>query len=106
MAVEKDFENNNENDLCYLTGERYVCVSFTDRKMINRIKKIYEERAEEFKYLTQNKDGSICAKIPKKWFRINPGSKPDPNKPKKQLSEEQKEKMRQTLADYRAKKKK
>lgn len=28
MAVEKDFENNNENDLCYLTGERYVCVSF------------------------------------------------------------------------------
>lgn len=68
MAVDKDFENNNENDLCYLTGERYVCVSFTDRKMINRIKKIYEERAEEFKYLTQNKDGSICAKIPKKWF--------------------------------------
>lgn len=54
MAVEKDFENNNENDLCYLTGERYVCVSFTDRKMINRIKKIYEERAEEFKYLTQS----------------------------------------------------
>ena len=61
MAVEKDFENNNENDLCYLTGERYVCVSFTDRKMINRIKKIYEERAEEFKYLTQNKDGKyLC----------------------------------------------
>lgn len=106
MAVEKDFDNNNENDLYYLNGERYVCVSFTDRKMINRVKKIYEERADEFKYLIQNKDGSICAKFPKKWVRINPGSKPDPNKPKKQLSEEQKEKMRQALADYRAKKKK
>ena len=44
MAVEKDFINNNENAIEYLSGEHYITVSFTDRKMINRVKKLYSER--------------------------------------------------------------
>lgn len=106
MAVEKDFDNNNENCIEWLTGEHYTVVTFTDRKMINRVKKIYVERCSEFKYLIENNDGSICAKIPKKWIRINPGSVQDPNKPKREMSEEQKAKMRAALAEYRAKNKK
>lgn len=105
MAVEKDFDNNNENCIEWLTGEHYTVVTFTDRKMINRIKKIYAERCSEFKYLTENNDGSICAKIPKKWIRINPGSVQDPNKPKREMSEERKAALRAGLEKYRAGKK-
>ena len=106
MAIEKDFEHNNENAIEQLTDERSATVTFTDRKMINRIKKIYEERKNEFKYFVENEDGSICAKLPKKWIKINPGSKPDPNKPKKQMSEEQKAKLLAGLQKYREQNKK
>lgn len=105
MAVEKDFDNNNENCIEWLTGEHYTVVTFTDRKMINRIKKIYAERFSEFKYLTENNNGSICAKISKKWIRINPGSVQDPNKPKREMSEERKAALRAGLEKYRASKK-
>lgn len=105
MAVEKDFDNNNENSIEWITGERYAVVTFTDRKMINRVKKIYEERSDEFKYLHENPDGSICAKLPKKWIRCNPGSIQDPNKPKKEMSEEQKAKLMAGLQKYRSSKK-
>ena len=54
----------------------------------------------------ENKDGSICVKFPLKWVKINPGSIPDPNKPKKVLTEEQKEKLIQNLQKYRESKKK
>lgn len=56
--------------------------------------------------LEKNKDGSICVKFPLKWVKINPGSIPDPNKPKKVLTEEQKEKLIQNLQKYRESKKK
>ena len=69
MAIEKDFDNNNENCIEWLTGERTATVTFTDRKMINRVKKLYEDRKDDFKYLVENEDGSICAKLPKKWCR-------------------------------------
>ncbi len=106
MAIEKDFDNNNENAIEWLTGERSATVTFTDRKMINKVKKLYEDRKDEFKYLVENDDGSICAKLPKKWIKINPGSKPDPNKPKKQMSEEQKAKLLAGLQKYREQNKK
>lgn len=32
MAIEKDFDNNNENAVEWLSGEHYITVSFTDRK--------------------------------------------------------------------------
>ena len=44
-------------------------------------------------------------KFPLKWVKINPGSIPDPNKPKKVLTEEQKEKLIQNLKKYRESKK-
>lgn len=70
------------------------------------IKNIYTDRKDEFKYLKENKDGSICVKFPLKWVKINPGAIPDPNKPKRVMSEEQKEKMRQALKKYRESQKK
>ena len=99
-------ERNTENVLEFISGTRTATVTFTNQKHINRIKKIYEDRKDEFKYLVENDDGSICAKLPKKWVKINPGSKPDPNKPKKQMSEEQKAKLLAGLQKYREQNKK
>ena len=55
---------NNENMIEWLSGSHSATVTFTNRKHISRIKKLYEERKEEFKYYHENKDGSVCAKIP------------------------------------------
>lgn len=101
MAVEKDFINNNENAIEYLSGEHYITVSFTDRKMINRVKKLYSERKECFKYLKENTDGSICAKLPKKWLKLNAGSKEG-----RVMTDEQKEAVRIRLQQAREKIKK
>ena len=84
--MEKDFDNNNENCIEFLSGERSAVVSFTNKKHINRIKKLYEERKDDFKYFPENTDGSICAKIPLKWIKLNPGSKNG-----RVMTEEQKE---------------
>lgn len=96
--MEKDFDNNNENCIEFLSGERSAVVSFTNRKHINRIKKLYEERKDDFKYFHENTDGSICAKIPLKWIKINPGSKNG-----RVMTEEQKEAARVRLANARNK---
>lgn len=98
MAVEKDFINNNENAIEYLSGEHYITVSFTDRKMINRVKKLYSERKDDFKYLKENMDGSICAKLPKKWLKLNAGSKEG-----RVMTDEQKEAVRIRLQQAREK---
>ena len=96
--MEKDFDNNNENCIEFLSGERSAVVSFTNRKHINRIKKLYEERKDDFKYFHENTDGSICAKIPLKWIKLNPGSKTG-----RVMTEEQKEAARVRLANARNK---
>ena len=94
--MKRNFDTNNENCLEFLSGERYVTVSFTNRKHINRIKKLYEERKEDFKYFVENNDGSVCAKIPLKWIKINAGSKEG-----RTMTEEQKEAARIRLAKAR-----
>ena len=96
--MEKDFDNNNENCIEFLSGERSAVVSFTNKKHINRIKKLYEERKDDFKYFHENTDGSICAKIPLKWIKLNPGSKNG-----RVMTEEQKEAARVRMANARNK---
>ena len=87
-----------ENVLEFISGARTVTVSFTNQKHINRIKKLYEERKDDFKYFHENTDGSICAKIPLKWVKLNPGSKNG-----RVMTEEQKEAARIRLANARNK---
>ena len=99
--MEKDFDNNNENCIEFLSGERSAVVSFTNKKHINRIKKLYEERKDDFKYFHENTDGSICAKIPLKWIKINSGSKTG-----RVMTEEQKEAARIRLQKARENKNK
>lgn len=87
---------NTENMVEFISGARTATVSFTNRKHINRIKNIYEERKDDFKYFRENPDGSICAQIPLKWIKINPGSKE-----KRVMTEEQKKAASERLAKAR-----
>ena len=89
---------NQENVLEFISGTRTATVTFTNQKHINRIKKLYEERKDDFKYFKENEDGSICAKLPLKWIKINAGSKEG-----RVMTEEQKEAARIRLANARNK---
>ena len=93
---------NTENMIEWISGTRSATVTFTNQKHINRMKKLYEERGDEFKYFKENSDGSVCAKVPLKWIKINPGSLPGTGK-KREMTEEQKEELRKRLAEGRAK---
>lgn len=88
---EKATDTNKENMIDWISGSKMCTCSFTNRKHINRIKKLYEQRKSEFEYFYENEDGSICARIPLKWIKINPGSLPDA--PKREMSEEHKAKL-------------
>lgn len=92
---------NTENMIEFISGTRTATVTFTNQKHINRVKKLYDERKEDFKKYIENKDGSICATIPLKWIKINPGSKNG-----RVMTEEQKEAARIRLAEARKKMKK
>lgn len=80
----------------FITGQHTATVTFTNKKHINRVKKLYEERKDDFKYFTENPDGSVCAKLPLKWIKINAGSKTG-----RAMTEEQKEAARIRLAKAR-----
>ena len=88
---DKTTDINKENMIDFITGSKMCTCSFTNRKHINRIKKLYEQRKSEFEYFYENEDGSVCARIPLKWIKINPGSLPDA--PKRDMSEEHKAKL-------------
>ena len=92
---------NMENMIEFISGTRTATVTFTNQKHINRIKKIYEERKDDFKYFKENTDGSVCAKIPLKWIKINAGSKTG-----RVMTEEQKEAARIRLQKVRENKNK
>ena len=92
---------NMENMIEFISGTRTATVTFTNQKHINRMKKLYEERKDDFKYFKENKDGSICAKIPLKWIKINAGSKTG-----RVMTEEQKEAARIRLQKARENKNK
>ena len=92
---------NMENMIEFISGTRTATVTFTNQKHINRIKKIYEERKDDFKYFKENTDGSVCAKIPLKWIKINAGSKTG-----RVMTEEQKESARIRLQKVRENKNK
>lgn len=89
---------NTENMVEFISGTRTATVTFTNQKHINRMKKLYKERKDDFKYFKENTDGSICAKIPLKWIKINAGSKEG-----RIMTEEQKEAARIRLANARKK---
>jgi hypothetical protein len=90
---------NTENMIEFISGTRSATVSFTNPKHIRKIKELYEEHPDDFKYFKLNQDGSVCAKIPLKWIRIGAGR----TGTKREMTEEQKQALMERLAAGRAK---
>ena len=90
---------NNENMVEFISGARTATVTFTNPKHIRKIKELYEEHKEDFKYFKLNKDGSVCAKIPLKWIRLSAGR----TVTKREMTEDQKQALRERLAAGREK---
>lgn len=91
--------DNTENMIEFTTHCHFATVTFTNAKHIRKIKELYKEHKEDFKYYVENKDGSVCAKIPLKWIRISAGR----TGTSREMTEEQKEELRKRLAEGRAK---
>ena len=65
------FNNNNENCIEFLNNQHSITVSFCMPKWINKVNKLKEEHPDDVKILAENKDGSICAKLPIKYLKIS-----------------------------------
>ena len=93
---DKNFDRNNENCIEWISGSHTATLTFTNRKHINRIKKLYESHKDDFKYFYENSDGSICCKIPLKWIKVNPGGN-------REYTEEQRAAMAERMRNTRNK---
>lgn len=75
---------DNENVIEWFRGGKTATLSLTQGRTITRVMKLAKSRPEECKIIAENADGSIVAKVPVGWIRINPP---------KQFTEEQKKEM-------------
>lgn len=89
--------DNCENVIEFFKNAHSATVSFTNPKHIRKIKELYEEHKDDFKYFKLNSDGSVCAKIPLKWIRIGVGR----TGAKRELTEEQKKELAERLKKAR-----
>ena len=70
-VCDRSFDNTQENNIEFLTGQKRVTVTFSARKWVNKIKKYGESHPDEIDYI-ENQDGSICGHIPVTWLKISP----------------------------------
>ena len=53
-----------ENVIEWYTGEKWMSVTLTQKKHINRVRKLVEKYADMGCWLIENRDGSVWARIP------------------------------------------
>ena len=61
----------NENIIQWLNGEKYITCTFTQKKYINKVRKIAARTPEFVLDLIENRDGSIYCKLPLKALKLN-----------------------------------
>ena len=88
---------NTENMVEFISGARTATVTFTNGKHIRKLKELYEEHPEDFRYFKLNSDGSVCARISLKWVRISAGR----TGTKREMTEEQKKELAERLKKAR-----
>jgi len=76
----------SETSCEYIHGDDHALFFSSEDKWINRIKRLTKEYPDDCKIREINKDGSLLAYIPIKWFKIAPP---------KRISEQQREKLKQ-----------
>lgn len=65
------FVNNNENCVEFLNNQKTMTVSFCSQKWITKIKKLSQSNPDDVEIIAENKDGSICARLPIKYLKIS-----------------------------------
>ena len=81
---------SNENVIEWLNGDKQVSCTISQGKFITKIMKLIEKYPNEVE-ITNNDDGTIYCKMPISWLKIN----------HREVSEEQKQKSRERLSQYR-----
>lgn len=82
----------NENVIEWVKDGKTATLILTQRRTISRVMKLAKSRPEECKIVAENKDGSICARVPVGWIKISPI---------REVSEEQKEAARVRMKEMR-----
>lgn len=63
-----------ENAIEWYSGDDRVCVTFTQKKFVNKVLR-YAKTHEEIEIVADNEDGALCAHIPLSWIKISPPKK-------------------------------
>ena len=85
-----------ENCIEWITGDKQVYITFSQKKYITKIKKIAKENTDVH-IIAENQDGSIYATIPLGWVKISPQKS-------RELTEEQRAAASERLRIAREKK--
>lgn len=59
-----------ENVIEWITGDKRVTVSLTQKRFINRVKMLAEKHPELVDIVAENRDGSLCAHLPLKALHL------------------------------------
>ena len=81
--------NTNENVLEWITGDKEAAITASQKRLINRLRKLHEDNPDETVLIT-NQDGSVFAKVPVDWIKIK---KPT----KRELTDEERQEMAETF---------
>ena len=63
----------DENTIEFSRDAKVATVTLVQGRYKTKIKKLAVSHPEECKILVENKDGSIVARVPVSWIKINPG---------------------------------
>ena len=88
MLMSIDF---NENAVEFLENDKFMFVTFSQKKFINRVKTLAEKHPDKVKIYEERTD-SIYAKMPVSWLRIQPTAR---------MSEETKAKAKENITKAR-----
>lgn len=83
-----------ENVIEWIENGKTATVTLSQKRHITKIKKLAAECPEDVKIVAENADGSICAHMPVKYIKIG--------RPRA-MSDENKEKAKQRIMEYRLK---
>lgn len=64
-------DSSIDNSVDWFTGEKVANFTFSQKKMVNKLKKLAEDFPEDVKIEVVNKDGSIFGHIPVSWIKIS-----------------------------------
>lgn len=66
-------ESSNENVIEWLRGEDTAALTLASNgRLCNKLKRMHEDGNINIPFFVQNKDGSICCRVPLAWVKVSP----------------------------------